>query len=74
MRETYAPTLLHRQALVLKKSMGLPPDSDHVQTIYEARAPRRTVRQVIAHGLVRPFVMFWQESIIQVRTLNFLAI
>lgn len=54
--------------------MGLPPDSDHVQTIYEARAPRRTVHQVIAHGLVRPFVMFWQESIIQVRTLNFLVI
>ncbi|KAL8278774.1 hypothetical protein RQP46_008843 [Phenoliferia psychrophenolica] len=66
LRETYAPTLLHRQALVLKKEMGLPIDSDKVQTVFEIKGGHKSFGHILSHGLVRPFVMLRKESIIQI--------
>ncbi|GAA6019164.1 hypothetical protein JCM10207_006571 [Rhodosporidiobolus poonsookiae] len=73
--ETYAPVLLHRQAQALKKSMGLPPNSDRVQTVYESKqgGRRKTPREVVAHGMVRPFTLITREPILQVLAL-FMAI
>ncbi|ORY91475.1 major facilitator superfamily domain-containing protein [Leucosporidium creatinivorum] len=65
LKETYSPVLLHRQALALKKEMGLPKDSDKVQTVFEIRE-RKTLRHIITHGLIRPFSMFAAEHIIKV--------
>lgn len=61
LKETYSPTLLHRQALALKKEMGLDPKSDKVQTIYELKSANKTVGHHIRHGMIRPFVMFSVE-------------
>lgn len=52
--------LLHRQALAIKKELGLPKGSDKVQTVFEIRE-RKTLRHIITHGLVRPFSMFASE-------------
>lgn len=67
LRETYAPILLRRKAAALKKSMGLPHDSDRVQTSYEAKAGgrRKTPREVVVHGMLRPFVLLASEPILQ---------
>ncbi|GAA5900702.1 hypothetical protein JCM6882_000944 [Rhodosporidiobolus microsporus] len=75
LKETYGPVLLHRQALALKREMGLTPDSDRVQTVYEAKSggKRKTPKEVVMHGMVRPFVLFFHEPIIQVLAL-FMAI
>ncbi|GAA5874903.1 hypothetical protein JCM3774_006566 [Rhodotorula dairenensis] len=64
LRETYGPILLRAQARELKRSMGLPADSDRVQTIHEAKAGRKSVRQIVAHGMLRPFSLFVSEHII----------
>lgn len=64
LRETYGPILLRLQARELKRSMGLPADSDRVQTVHEAKAGRKSVRQVVAHGMLRPFSLFISEHII----------
>jgi len=69
LQETYHPILLQRQALALKKEMGLAPDSDHVKTVFEVKQGRKTARQVVGHGLVRPFVMLGCESILQILSL-----
>lgn len=65
LKETYAPVLLLRQALALKKEMGLPPDSDKVQTVFEIQGGRKDLKHVLSHGLIRPFRMFAKEPIIQ---------
>ncbi|GAA5870597.1 hypothetical protein JCM8547_002057 [Rhodosporidiobolus lusitaniae] len=67
LKETYGPVLLHRQAQQLKKEMGLPPDSDRVQTVYEAKqgGKRKSTKDVIMHGMLRPFVLFFHEPILQ---------
>ena len=44
--------------------MGLPADSDRVQTIHESKAGRKSVRQIVAHGMLRPFSLFISEQII----------
>ncbi|KWU47284.1 MFS general substrate transporter [Rhodotorula sp. JG-1b] len=64
LRETYGPILLLREAHRLKRSMGLPADSDRVQTIHESKAGRKSVRQIVAHGMLRPFSLFISEQII----------
>lgn len=60
LKETYAPVLLHRQAVALKKEMGLPKDSDKVKTIFELQE-KKDLRHIITHGLQRPFAMFASE-------------
>ncbi|GAA6029615.1 hypothetical protein JCM8097_000964 [Rhodosporidiobolus ruineniae] len=69
--ETYGPVLLLRKALALKQEMGLPADSDRVQTVYEAKmnGKRKSTRDIIAHGMVRPFVLFFHEPILQLLAL-----
>ncbi|KAM0746258.1 MFS general substrate transporter [Meredithblackwellia eburnea MCA 4105] len=69
LRETYAPVLLYRQARALKKEMGLPLDSDKVQTVFEVKGGHKTYGHVLSHGLVRPFQMFRKEFIIQILAL-----
>ncbi|GAA5893051.1 MFS transporter [Sporobolomyces salmoneus] len=70
LRETYHPVLLKKQASELKKSMDLPKDSDRVQTIFEVKAGgKKSPLEVFEHGMVRPFVLFWHEPILQVITL-----
>lgn len=64
--ETYAPLLLHRQALSLKKTMGLDPKSDKVQTVFDVKVGKKTMTHIVTHGLIRPFAMFWNEKMIQV--------
>ncbi|GAA6015567.1 hypothetical protein JCM8202_001036 [Rhodotorula sphaerocarpa] len=65
LRETYGPILLHRQAQAMKRDMSLPHDSERVKTVHEAKAGRKTVRQVVAKGMIRPFSLFISEPIIQ---------
>ncbi|BGP07027.1 hypothetical protein JCM10049v2_002857 [Rhodotorula toruloides] len=67
LRETYSPILLRKKAAALKKSMGLPRDSDRVQTSYEAKAGgrRKTPREVVLHGMLRPFALLAYEPILQ---------
>jgi hypothetical protein len=48
-----------------KKSMGLPADSDRVQTVYEVKAGRKSTKDVVVHGMVRPFTLFFSEPILQ---------
>lgn len=60
LKETYAPVLLRWKALALKKEMGLPQDSDRVQTVFELQE-KKTVKHIITHGLQRPFAMFAAE-------------
>ncbi|KAK4701371.1 hypothetical protein P7C70_g4862, partial [Phenoliferia sp. Uapishka_3] len=66
LKETYAPVLLRRQALAMKVEMGLPKDSDRVQTVFEIKGGNKSLGHVLSHGLVRPFQMFTKESIIQI--------
>ncbi|GAA5834276.1 hypothetical protein JCM11251_000590 [Rhodosporidiobolus azoricus] len=75
LRETYGPVLLHRQALAIKREMGLPADSPLVQTVYERKAggKRKTPKEVVMHGMFRPFVLFFHEPILQVLAI-FMAI
>lgn len=68
LRETYGPVLLRQQAAALKKSMGLPPDSDRVQTVHEVKSGRKTHREVVIHGMLRPFALIATEPIIQLFT------
>lgn len=65
LRETYGPILLHRQAQAMKRDMSLPHDSERVKTVHETKAGRKTVRQVVAKGMIRPFSLFISEPIIQ---------
>lgn len=44
--------------------MGLPADSFRVQTIYEVKAGRKSTRDVVYHGMVRPFSLFFSEPIL----------
>ncbi|BGP14908.1 hypothetical protein JCM10213_003735 [Rhodosporidiobolus nylandii] len=67
--ETYAPVLLRRQALTMKKDMGLPADSEEVRTIFEVKAGRKTPKEVIQHGMLRPFSLFLREPILQILSL-----
>lgn len=69
LQETYHPILLQRQAAAIKKERGLDKHSDHVKTVYEVKNGRKTVAHVVGHGLVRPFVMLWSESILQILSL-----
>ncbi|CEQ40474.1 SPOSA6832_02101 [Sporobolomyces salmonicolor] len=67
LRETYAPTLLGRQVRELKKSLDLPPNSDKVQTVFEARAGgKKSPKEVIRRGMIRPFVLMGTEPILQI--------
>ncbi|GAA6062213.1 hypothetical protein JCM10212_006448 [Sporobolomyces blumeae] len=68
LRETYHPVLLEQQARQLRKRLGLAPDSEQVQTVFEAKAGgRKSPREVFARGMGRPFVLFASEPIIQVQ-------
>jgi len=68
LRETYGPVLLRQQAAAIKKSMGLPLDSDQVQTIHEVKSGRKSYKSVVLHGMVRPFALIATEPIIQLFT------
>lgn len=61
LKETYAPTLLHRLALKKKKELGLPKDSDRVLSVFELKDAKKTVGHIISHGMVRPFTLLWHE-------------
>lgn len=68
LRETYHPVLLNQQASQIKKSMGLPDSSDKVQTIFEVKGGgKKKPADVFKTGMVRPFVLFYHEPIIQVQ-------
>ncbi|KAM0746254.1 MFS polyamine transporter [Meredithblackwellia eburnea MCA 4105] len=69
LRETYAPVLLAREARNVKRELGLPADSDKVQTIFEVKIGKKTSSQILTQGLIRPFQMFRKESIIQILSL-----
>ncbi|KAI0090532.1 MFS polyamine transporter [Irpex rosettiformis] len=67
MRETYAPVLLKRKA---KKIRGLldaekGASTDKIKTIYEEGQPEESWREFLVRSLVRPFVLFVEEPIIQ---------
>lgn len=66
LKETYYPVLLSRRAGLLKAELGLDPRSDKVQTVYQIKEGPMSVRTHVSHGLKRPFVMLWNEPIIQV--------
>ncbi|GAA5893882.1 hypothetical protein JCM8208_001268 [Rhodotorula glutinis] len=68
LRETYGPVLLRQQAAAIKKNMGLPPDSDRVQTIHEVKSGRKSYKSVVVHGMLRPFALIATEPIIQLFT------
>ncbi|KAL8284246.1 hypothetical protein RQP46_004995 [Phenoliferia psychrophenolica] len=74
LRETFAPELLLRQARVLKKEMSLPPDSDRVQTVFEVKTGRQSVKHILSHGLSRPFDMIMKESILVIFSLYMMVI
>ncbi|THH30533.1 hypothetical protein EUX98_g3669 [Antrodiella citrinella] len=64
-RETYAPVLLARRANRIRKSTDNEKDSPRdVQTIYDG--PNRQWQNLIKIALVRPFVLFYREPIMQV--------
>ena len=42
--------------------------------MYEVKSGTKTVGQVIRHGLMRPFAMFWHERIIQILSGAFLGL
>ncbi|GAA5991440.1 hypothetical protein JCM11641_005284 [Rhodosporidiobolus odoratus] len=68
--ETYAPVLLSRRAHTLKKPVGLPADSSRVNTTYEAKAGgKKTPKEVVKHGMPRPFTLFVREPILQILAL-----
>lgn len=67
LRETYAPIILFRKAKAMKKERGLPADSDHIKTVFEVKQGTKTHAHIVTHGLVRPFVLFVHEPILQVR-------
>lgn len=69
LRETYGPILLQKKAAALRREMGLSPDSMRVQTAQEARAGRRkTHREVVTHGMLRPFALISTEPILMLFT------
>lgn len=69
LRETYHPVLLQKKASQIKKSMGLPKDTDKVQTIFEVKAGgKKKPLEVFERGMVRPFVLFYHEPILQTIT------
>ncbi|KAK4057845.1 hypothetical protein OIO90_001064 [Microbotryomycetes sp. JL221] len=72
LRETYAPVLLGRRVKAKKKELGLSMESDKVQTIYDLKG-RKSYGHVVSHGLVKPFVLFAAERILNVLAL-YLAI
>ncbi|KAF8588992.1 MFS polyamine transporter [Ramaria rubella] len=64
LRETFAPVLLEEKAKRIRKNMGIGPEDQHrVRTEYET--PDRHWQKIFAKALVRPFVMFAYEPIIQ---------
>ncbi|GJN89890.1 hypothetical protein Rhopal_002879-T1 [Rhodotorula paludigena] len=69
LRETYGPILLQKKAAALRREMGLSPDSMRVQTAQEAKAGRRkTRREVVTHGMLRPFALISTEPILMLFT------
>ncbi|KAK4055540.1 hypothetical protein OIV83_000086 [Microbotryomycetes sp. JL201] len=68
LKEMYAPVLLQRRANAKRKELGLPPHSDQVQTVHETKG-KKTLASVISVGLLRPFLLFGTERIINVLAL-----
>lgn len=66
LQETFPPVLLHRQALAMKKEMGLDPRSKKVITVFDKKNGDRTRLDIFKHGMARPFAMVWEESIVQI--------
>jgi len=66
LRETYAPLLLHWKAKKISKQMD-PEKGAHrsVQTVYERERSDISWREFMVRSLVRPFVLFAEEPIIQ---------
>ncbi|CAL1710554.1 unnamed protein product [Somion occarium] len=64
LKETYAPVLLERKAVQIRKSMD-PEKTDvrEVRTVYDGAD--RHWRHIVAKALVRPFALFAREPIIQ---------
>ncbi|KAG8534228.1 uncharacterized protein KY384_001072 [Bacidia gigantensis] len=62
LRETYAPTLLHRKAETLRK------ETDNVALKTEFEHPEHTFASKLRQNLVRPFKMLATQPIIQVLT------
>ena len=64
LQETYAPVLLERRAHQLRKQMGLGKEEGKrlVQTSFDDGS--RHWKNIFAHALTRPFVMFLTEPIV----------
>ncbi|KAH9949419.1 MFS polyamine transporter [Amylocystis lapponica] len=63
-KETFAPVLLQRKAKMIQQQM----DAGEIETRpirVKTQFPDRTFKQIMRKALVRPFVMFAQEPIIQ---------
>ncbi|KAF9010981.1 MFS polyamine transporter [Hymenopellis radicata] len=69
LRESYAPLLLDRKAAQIRASRAADPEKGgthvNVHTVFEKSEPR-TWQHIFSKALVRPFVIFVREPIIQV--------
>ncbi|KAI0833706.1 MFS polyamine transporter [Trametes gibbosa] len=66
LRETYAPILLEKKAEQMRQSLD--PEKAQkreIRTVFDGQDRHRSWKQIVKKALIRPFVLFYHEPIVQ---------